>query len=69
MTEKQTKENLREALVTLTPGSILHLLAEVFHEEAEEARLAGDVQAYKQNRNVEATLIVVGLGIDAACPR
>lgn len=69
MTEKQTKENLREALVTLTAGSILHLMAEVFRDEAEEARLAGDVQAYRQNRNVEATLFVVGLGIDSARPR
>jgi hypothetical protein len=69
MTERQTKEHLREALVTLTAGSILHLLSEVFHEEAEEARHAGDVRAYKQCRNVEATLFVVGLGIDSARPR
>jgi hypothetical protein len=69
MTEKQVKEQLREALATLTAGSILHLLSEVFHEDAEEARVAGDVRAYKQNRNVETTLFVVGLGIDAARPR
>lgn len=68
MTEKQAKRQLREILETLTAGSILHLLSEVFHEEAEEARLAGDVRAYRQDRNVEATLFVVGLGIDSARP-
>ena len=69
MTEKKAKQHLRQILETLTAGSILHLLSEVFREEAEEARLAGDVRVYKQSRNVEATLFVVGLGIDAARPR
>lgn len=69
MTEQEIKQHLREALESLTAGSILHLLSEVFRDEAEEARLAGDVLAYRQSRNVEATLFVVGIGIDSARPR
>ena len=69
MTEKEVKEQLRAALETLTAGSILHLLSEIFREEAEDARHAGDSLAYRQSRNCEATLFVVGIGIDSARPR
>jgi len=56
-------------LGTLTAGSVLHLLAELFAEQAEAARRDADDLAAKQCNNAEATLFVVGVGIDAACPR
>lgn len=69
MTEDAAKQQLRQMLDTLTAGSVLHLLAEVFREQAEAARRDGDDLAADECENVEATLFVVGLGIDAARPR
>ena len=69
MSEKNVKKQLRMILDTFTAGTVLHLLGEVFREDAEEAQRAGDATATEQCRNVEATLFVVGLGIDAARPR
>lgn len=69
MTEKKAKRELRRMLDDFTAGTVLHLLGEVFHEEAEEARQAGDDLAAGQCRRVEATLFVVGIGIDDARPR
>ncbi len=69
MTEKQASTQLRRMLGTLTAGSVLHLLAELFAADAEAARRGGDDLAAVQYENVAATLAVVGLGIDAACPR
>ena len=69
MSENEAKQQLREMLGTLTAGSVLHLLAEVFREDAEVARRDGDDLAADECENIEATLFVVGLGIDAARPR
>lgn len=69
MTEERAKKQLRRMLDAFTAGTVLHLLGEVFREDAEEARRAGDDLAAGQCRNVGATLFVVGLGIDAARPR
>jgi len=60
---------LRRMLGTLTAGSVLHLLAELFAEQAEAARRVGDDLTAGRCENAEATLFVVGLGVDAACPR
>lgn len=68
MTEKKVKRLFRRMLDAFTPGTVLHLLAEVFHEQAEEAHQAGDDLAAGQCRSVEGALFVVGLGIDAARP-
>jgi len=56
-------------LGTLTAGSVLHLLAELFAEQADAARRVGDDLTAGRCENAEATLFVVGVGIDAACPR
>jgi hypothetical protein len=56
-------------LRTLTAGSVLHLLAELFEADADAARKAGDALAAERCGAVASTLTVVGLGIDAACPR
>ena len=69
MSENKAKEKLRAMLRTLTAGSVLHLLAELLAEQAEAARQGGDDRTAERCENVAATLIVVGLGIDAACPR
>lgn len=69
MSESDAKVQLREMLASLTAGSVLHLLAEVFREDAEVARREGDDPAADECENIEATLFVVGLGIDAARPR
>ena len=69
MTETQAKRQMTLILATLTAGSVLHLLAELFAEQAEAARRTGDALAAERCGNVAATLFVVGIGIDAACPR
>ena len=69
MTEAQAKKQLRAMLRSLTPGSILHVLSHLFSDSAKRFRSRGDVVAEKQTREVAATLFVVGLGVDAACPR
>ncbi len=69
MTENQARTQLRRVLRTLTAGSVLHLLAELLAEQAEAARRSRDGRAAERCENAAATLFVVGLGIDAACPR
>jgi hypothetical protein len=69
MREDRAKKQLRIMLRSFTPGSVLSLLADLYRQTAENARRDNDETAYKQCRLVESTLVVVGLGIDAACPR
>lgn len=69
MTEAEAREHLRQMLHTLTPGSILHLLSELFSESGDRARSDGDEAAEQRAREVAATLFVVGLGVDAVSPR
>ena len=56
-------------LLSLTPGSILHALSDVYHASAERAGRKGDERRRQQCQSVATALFVVGLGIDAACPR
>jgi hypothetical protein len=69
MTEEEAKKSLRQMLRSLTPGSVLHLLSELFTESARRAHKRGKATVQKQAQDVASTLFVVGLGIDAACPR
>lgn len=69
MTENRARNQLKKMLRTLTPGSILHLLAETLRESAESAEGENGEQLLEQVKLVEATLFVVGLGIDATLPR
>lgn len=69
MTEKKAKRQLRRMLDDFTAGTVLHFLADLFREDAEEAHKAGDDLAAGQCQRVEATLFVVGMGVDAAKPR
>lgn len=69
MTEAQTKKQLRQMLRSLTPGSLLHLLSEIFTESAKRAQRRGNETTQKQAQEVAATLFVVSIGVDAVCPR
>jgi len=69
VSENRARTQLRRMLGTLTAGSVLHLLAELFAEQADAARRVGDDLTAGRCENAEATLFVVGVGIDAACPR
>jgi hypothetical protein len=68
MKETQAKKQLRKMLADLTAGSILHLLADVFRESANEAKRDNDAVSYGRFTLIENTLIVVGMGVDAANP-
>jgi hypothetical protein len=68
MTESQAKARLRRMLTSLTAGSLLHLLADLFREAGDRPRRR-DQPARDKLRDVAATLFVVGLGVDAVCPR
>jgi len=56
-------------LKNLTAGSVLHLLADLYREDAEEAERVEDAVAYERLKAAECALFVVGIGVDAACPR
>ena len=68
MNEVEAKDRLAEMLDAFTVGSILHLLGEIIGQQAEDARIREDGQQFEQFRLVEHSLIVVGMGIDAAMP-
>ena len=69
MTEPQAKKPLRRMLLSLTPGSILHALSDVYYDEAERAGRQGDERRRQQCQSVATALFVMGLGVDATCPR
>ena len=69
MSEKEAQRQLRLMLRSFTPGSILHLLAEAFRAHAGEAHADDDPRIAQQSDLIDACLFVLGLGIDAACPR
>ena len=69
MKEKTAKEQLRKMLASFTPGSVLDIMAGIYREAAEDASHESDAVLYERCKNVERALIVVGLGVDAACPR
>jgi len=69
MNEATARKHLMEMLKWFTPGSVLHLLSDIYGSTAEDARNDNDVRTHGQCKSVEQTLYVVGLGIDATCPR
>jgi hypothetical protein len=68
MNEKQAKRDLERLLQSYTLGSVLHLLADLHREAADEAERADDAEEYLKHRMIEHVLFVVGLGVDAALP-
>ncbi len=68
MDEHQARQQLAMLLDTYTPGSVLHLLADLYRNSAEAARQSDDVVAFDRYKMTEHVLFVVGLGVDAANP-
>jgi hypothetical protein len=68
MNESQAKRHLARMRRSFTSGSVLHLLADLHREIAENARQADDVATYCKHKSVEQALILMGMGIDAALP-
>jgi hypothetical protein len=68
MNESQAKRQLARMRRSFTSGSVLHLLAELHGEIAEEARQGDDASVYQRHKCVEQALVVMGMGIDAALP-
>jgi len=68
MNESQAKRQLARMRRSFTSGSVLHLLAELHREIAEEAGQADDASAHQRHKLVEQALIVLGMGINAALP-
>lgn len=68
MTERQAKQHLEMLLESYTPGSVLHLLADHFERQAEQARRSDDATTFSRCTTLRHALFVVGLGLDAAFP-
>ncbi len=69
MTEAQAKQHLLDMLAIFSPGTALHLLAQVVRD-AEVARLGSlDEVGEERVHDAEAALWVFGYGLDAALPR
>jgi hypothetical protein len=68
MSDDQAKDLLTEILEHYTTGSVLHLLADLYRESAEDSRQDGDELACDRFMTIEHALFVMGLGIDAAHP-
>jgi len=66
--DSAAKKLLAELLDHYTTGSVLHLLADLHSASADDARASGNETSCDQLRHIEHTLIVVGMGIDAADP-
>lgn len=69
MTEETAKKHLAQMLKSFTAGSILHMLADLFNESAEQDRLNDETTRAEQCRTVGTALVVMGYGVDAAVPR
>ena len=64
MDESQAKQLLSDLLARFTAGSILHLLAEVLKESADEP----DAAATEAMRDAAGALFVLGVGLNAVWP-
>lgn len=63
MDEVQAKQLLADLLARFTAGSILHLLAEVLRDAADDQPSVADPL-----RDVLGALFVLGVGLDAVLP-
>ena len=67
--EATAKAQLSRILGSFTPGSVLHLLSDLFETAAKEARQADDAALFERCKVVQHALFVVAMGVDAALPR
>ena len=61
MNESQAKRQLAKMAGHSPRASVLHLLADLHGEIAEEARQADDASTFRQHKSIEAALIVMGM--------
>ena len=69
MKPEKAKRQLERMVLSLTPGSVLMLLGEVFREMGREAREGGSEVIADNYEIAEASLTVLGLGLDALLPK
>lgn len=69
MNEMIAKKHLKHMLRDFTCGSILHLLGDIFREQADEASQYEDSHGFERCKTIECTLFVTGCGVDSACPK
>ena len=69
MKQETAKKRLEAMLASFSPGSVLMLLGKVFGEWAEEAREGGSDEVADNYKEAEATMNVVGFGLDAILPK
>ncbi len=69
MKPEMAKKHLQTMLESFSPGSVLMLLGEVFGEMGKEARESGSDVMADNYEQAEATMTVVGLGLDAILPK
>jgi hypothetical protein len=67
--EDKAKRQLEKMLQSFSPGSVLMMIGQVFAERAEEAREGGSESIADNLKEAEATMNVVGFGLDAILPK
>ncbi len=69
MKPEKAKRQLERMLLSFSPGSVLMLLGEVFQEMGRETREGGSQVIADNDQIGEASLTVLGLGLDALLPK
>ena len=69
MKPEKAKRQLERMLLSFSPGSVLMLLGEVFQEMGRETREGGSEVIADAAKIAEASLTVLGLGLDALLPK
>ena len=69
MKPETARKQIKGMLRSFSPGSVLMLIGEVFHEMAQEARESGSEVIADDYESAEATTTVVGFGLDAVLPK
>ena len=69
MKQETAKKRLETMLASFSPGSVLMLLGEVFARRADEAREGGSEIVADNYKVAEATMNVVGFGLDVILPK
>jgi hypothetical protein len=64
VSETEAKSHLTAILADFTPGAVLHFLGDLLGQEATETAVNTPERA-ERLREVEAALIVVGMGVEA----
>jgi hypothetical protein len=65
VTDAEARNLIAKLLVDYTAGSILHLVGDVLHQQAEDAERGDDLETGRRLRDAETALFVFGVGIDA----